>query len=189
MNNADDDTFFEDEDADETLSAEDIAEDEEEEERILEEIVDIAEIPTYDTEPGEKLAKFLADPWTQPVFIITLIGLAIILFTPPTIWAPNRYMILGVYFLVIAAFVGIVFSLKTWTQAGTHRLRWAGPANIIVIGLSLVIGTIDTISWILTGLGLFPVLDSPLLLLCFMLVFFSMYMLWMIQKSLDPEPR
>jgi hypothetical protein len=189
MNN-DDDTFFEDEDADETLSAEDIAEDEEEEEKLLEEIVDIAEVRPYDAaEPGDKLAKFLADPWPLPVFIITLIGLAIILFTPPAIWAPNRYMILGVYFLVIAAFVGIVFSLKTWTQAGTHRLRWAGPVNIIVIVLSLVIGTIDTIRWILTGVGLFPALDSPLLLLCFMLVFFSMYMLWMIQKSLDPEPR
>ena len=188
MNN-DDDTFFEDEDSDETLSAEDIAEDEEEEE-ILEEIVDIAEVRTYDdTAPGDKLTKFLADPWPLPVFIITLIGIAIVLLTPPTIWAPNRYGILGVYFLVIAAFVGIVFSLKTWVQAGTHRLRWAGPVNIIIIVLSLVIGTIDTISWILTGLGLFPVLESPLLLLCFMLVFFSMYMLWMIQKSLDPEPR
>lgn len=188
MNN-EDDTFFEDDEADENLSDEDIAEDEDEEE-ILEEIVDITEVRTYDvTEPGEKLSNFLKNPWPLPIFIITLIGLAIILFTPPTIWAPNRYGILGVYFLVIAAFVGIVFSLTTWSRAGTHRLRWAGPVNIIIISLSLVIGIIDTISWILTGVGLFPVLDSPLLLLCFMLVFFAMYMLWMIQKSLDPEPR
>ena len=186
--NKDDDTFFEDEDADENLSAEDIAEDEDEEE-ILEEIVDIAEIRTYDSEPGEKLANFLKDPWPLPIFIITLIGIAIILFTPSAIWDPHRYGILGIYFLIVAAFVGIVFSLITWSRAGTHRLRWAGPVNIIVIVLSLVIGTIDTISWILTGVGLFPALDSPLLLLCFMLVFFSMYMLWMIQKSLDPEPR
>ena len=185
--NKDDDTFFEDEDAEETLSAEDTAEDEEEE--ILEEIVDIAEIRTYDAEPGEKLANFLKDPWPLPIFIITLIGIAIVLFTPPAIWNPHRYGILGIYFLIIAAFVGIVFSLITWSRAGTHRLRWAGPVNIIVIVLSLVIGTSDTISWILTGVGLFPALDSPLLLLCFMLVFFSMYMLWMIQKSLDPEPR
>lgn len=184
----DDDTFFEDDEEEETLHDEDIAEDEDEEE-IFEDVVDIEEIPTYDAEPVEKLVKFLADPWTLPVFIITLIGIAIILLTPPTIWAPNRYGILGVYFLLIASYVGIVFSLKTWIQAGTHRLRWAGPANIAIIVLSLVIGTIDTISWILIGVGLFPVLESPLLLLCFMVVFFAMYMLWMIQKSLDPEPR
>lgn len=188
MNNADDDTFFEDDEEDTPLADEDIAEEEDKEE-IFEEIVDIAEIPTYEAEPGNNLVKFLADPWPLPVFIITLVGLAIVLFTPPTIWAPNRYGILGVYFLIIAAYVGIVFSLKTWLQAGTHRLRWAGPANIVIIVLSFVFGTLDTISWILTGVGLFPALDSPLLLLCFMLVFFSMYMLWMIQKSLDPEPR
>lgn len=187
MNN-EDDTFFEDDEAEETLHDEDIAEDVDEEE-IFEEVVDIAEVRTYEAEPGEKLANFLKNPWPLPIFIITLIGLAIVLFTPPTIWAPNRYGILGVYFLMIAAFVGIVFSLITWSRAGTHRLRWAGPANIVIIVLSFVIGTIDTISWVLTGVGLFPVIDSPLLLLCFMLVFFSMYMLWMIQKSLDPEPR
>ncbi len=188
MNN-DDDTFFEDDAEDANLLDEDIAE-EEDAKDLFEEVVDIKEIKTYDdAEPGEKLVKFLKDPWPLPIFIITLIGIAIILFTPPTIWDPHRYGILGVYFLVIAAFVGIVFSLKTWSQAGTHRLRWAGPVNIIIIGLSLGIGIIDTISWILTGVGLFPVLDSPLLLLCFMLVFFAMYMLWMIQKSLDPEPR
>ena len=71
MNN-EDDTFFEDDEADENLSDEDIAEHEDEEE-ILEEIVDIAEIRTYEAEPGEKLVNFLKDPWPLPIFIIIFI--------------------------------------------------------------------------------------------------------------------
>lgn len=188
-----DDIFFEDDDAEEeeeaTFPDEDIAEDEVEE-ATFEDVVDFKEIRTYeDKEPGYAYANFLRDPWPPTALIITLIGLGIVLLTPSSIWAPNRYGILGVYFLISAGLVGIVFSLITWSRAGTHRLRWAGPVNIIIIVLSVVVGTADSISWILNGVSIIPVLDSSLLLLSFMLVFFSLYTLWMIQRSLDPEAR
>ncbi|MFW9844907.1 MAG: hypothetical protein ACFFEV_10045 [Candidatus Thorarchaeota archaeon] len=190
--NSEDDTFFEEdeeeEDAtfpDEDVADEDIAEDEDED------IIDVVdtEFRSYDEPSGSWLANFLADPWPPTVFIITVIGLGIVLLTPPDVWGPNRYGILGLFFLIVAAFAGIVFSLITWQRAGTHRLKWAGPVNIIVIVISTVVGTIDTISWITTGVGMIPLLETPLILLCFMMVFFSLYMLWMIQRSLDPEAR
>ncbi|MGY5872905.1 MAG: hypothetical protein RTV72_11710 [Candidatus Thorarchaeota archaeon] len=188
--NTDDDTFFEDdeEEEDATFPDEDTAEEDEDEED-FEDVVDIKEVRSYDIDSKSSLTKFLADPWPLTVFIITVIGLGIVLLTPHSIWAPNRYGILGVFFLIVAALVGIVFSLITWQRAGTHRLRWAGPVNIIVIVLAVVVGITDTASWILTGTGMIPSLESSLILLCFMLVFFSLYMLWMIQRSLDPEPR
>ena len=184
--NSDDDTFFEDAEEDTNFPDEDIAEDEEED---IEEVLDIEEDVQveYETDSGFGLAKFLQDPWPSTVFLLTVIGIGILLLVPPEIWNPNRYGILGAYFLTIASVVGIVFSLITWSRAGTHRLRWAGPANIIVILACLVIGILDSIMWMISGMSLVPALDSPLIVLCFMLVIFSLYTLWMIQKSLDPE--
>ena len=85
--------------------------------------------------------------------------------------------------------VGIVFSLVTWNRAGTHRLKWVAPVSILVILAAGGVGIVDTGSWILYNTGIVAGLDQSLLLLCFMLVFFSIYMLWMIQRSLDPDTR
>jgi len=187
--NSDDDTFFEEEDEETTFPDEDVADEDIEEDEDFEEEPDF-ELRSYDDKvSGSWFPKFISDPWPMTVFIITVIGLGIVLLTPADIWAPNRYSILGMFFLIVAALAGIVFSMITWVRAGTHRLRWAGPVNIIVILLATVFGIIDTISWMLTGFSMFPELDTPLILLCFMLVFFSLYMLWMIQRSLDPEAR
>ncbi|MHA1424338.1 MAG: hypothetical protein ACTSSD_19875 [Candidatus Thorarchaeota archaeon] len=190
MMNSDDDMFFEDEDAEEdaTFPDEDI-EDEDIEEEVEEYIEEVKEVRTYDDDSTSGFAKFMADPWPPTAFIITLIGLGLVLLTPSTIWNPNRYGIIGVFALLGASLVGIVFSLITWQRAGTHRLKWAGPVNIMVILVAAGIGVVDTFSWILFTTGMIPGLDQPLILLCFMLVFFSLYMLWMIQRSLDPEPR
>ena len=188
--NSDDNTFFEDEDAEEeaTFPDEDIEEDEDTEED-FEDVVDFKEVRTYDSDTRSTYAKFISDPWPPAVFLITVIGLGIVLLTPAEIWAPHRYSVLGIFFLIVAGLVGVVFSLITWARAGTHRLKWAGPVNIIVVLLAVGVGIADTLSWILSGASIVPALDSPLILLCFMLVFFSLYMLWMIQRSLDPEPR
>ena len=189
--NSDDDTFFEDEDAEEeaTFPDEDI-EDEDIEEEIEELIEETEEFRSYDDEDSiSGFAKFMADPWPPTAFIITIIGLGLVLLTPHDIWAPNRYGIIGVFALLGMSLVGLVFSLITWQRAGTHRLKWAGPVNIMVILAAAGIGVVDTFSWILYNTGMIVGLDQPLILLCFMLVFFSLYMLWMIQRSLDPEPR
>jgi len=187
--NSDDDTFFEDEDAEEaTFADEDTAEEVEVEE--VDDDIEFKEVRSYgDSETGYGFAKFIADPWPPTAFIITMIGLGIVLLTPPAIWSIHRYGILGLFALLGASLVGIVFSLITWNRAGTHRLKWAGPVNIIVILLAAGFGTADTISWILANTGIIAGLDQPLILLTFMLVFFSLYMLWMIQRSLDPEAR
>lgn len=189
--NSEDDTFFEEDDEDATFPDEDIADEDQEEEAEDEDFEDDTdfEVRSYEQDSGGWFPKFISEPWPMTVFIITVIGLGIVLLTPPTIWALNHYSILGVFFLIVAALVGIVFSLVTWSRAGTHRLKWAGPANIIVILLATGVGVYDTIIWILTGAGMIPAIDTPLILLCFMLVFFSLYTLWMIQRSLDPEPR
>ncbi|MGY5858463.1 MAG: hypothetical protein RTU63_03770 [Candidatus Thorarchaeota archaeon] len=186
--NSDDDPFFEDEDAEEVTFADEDIEDEDIEEAI-DDIVEVKEERSYDLDTTTGFAKFIADPWPPTAFIITLIGLGIVLLTPPDIWAPHRYNILAVFALLSASLVGIVFSLITWTRAGTHRLKWAGPANIIVILVAAGFGVADTLSWILSNTGIIAGLDQPLILLTFMLVFFSLYTLWMIQRSLDPEPR
>jgi len=187
--NSDDDTFFEDKDAEEeTFADEDIAEEVEVEE--VEDDIEFEEVRTYDdSDTSSSFEKYMAEPWPPTAFIITLIGLGIVLLTPPAIWAVHRYGILGVFALLGASLVGIVFSLITWSRAGTHRLKWAGPVNIIVILLAAGFGTADTLSWILANTGIIAGLDQPLILLTFMLVFFSLYMLWMIQRSLDPEAR
>ena len=187
--NSEDDTFFEDDDEETTFPDEDIADEDLEDDEDFDVEPDL-DVRTYkEKEPGSWFPKFISAPWPLTVFIITVIGLGVILVTPPDVWAPNRYSILGVYFLIVTALVGIVFSLITWVRAGTHRLRWAGPVNIIVILFSAAFGIVDTASWIMTGFSMFPELDTPLILLCFMLEFFSLYMLWMIQRSLDPEAR
>ncbi len=189
--NSNDDTFFEDEDIEEdaTFPDEDVEDEDLEEDLEEEEEIEFEDARSYDTEGLTGLAKFLVDPWSPIVFLITIIGLGIVLLTPDSIWAPHRYSIIGIFFLIVMCLVGIVFSLITWNRAGTHRLKWAGPVNIIVILAAGGVGILDTLSWMLNNTGLVAGLDQSLLLLCFMLVFFSLYMLWMIQRSLDPEAR
>ncbi len=185
--NHDDDTFFEDDEEDleeETFPDEDIEEQEEEE--VEEHLEAPTEVRTYEPTTG-RLERFLKDPWSPLVFVIMLIGFGLVLLTPPAIWNPFRYFILADYFLIIIGIVGVVFSLITWSRAGTHRLKWAGPTNIIVVLASVSLGILDSISWIVNEVGLFPTIETSLLPLSFMLVIFTMYTLWLVQRSLDPD--
>ena len=118
--NSDDDTFFEEEDEDEDFADEDI-EDEDFADDFEEEEIKPEDVRSYDTGGLSGLTKFLADPWSPTVFLITIIGLGIVLLTPDAIWAPNRYNIIGIYALILLSMVGIVFSLITWKRAGNHR--------------------------------------------------------------------
>jgi hypothetical protein len=184
----DDDTFFEDDyDEDEEdltfpdEDAEDIEEVDEDEYEAIEEV--------FSDRYAERSSGFILDPWPRIVFVLTIIGLGVVLLTPPAFWAIWNYFILADYFLIVIVGVAIVFSLITWTRAGTHRLRWAGPSNVIVSLLCGAIGTLDTASWILTGNGLFAGIDTPLIALCMVLVFFSLYTLWLVQRSFGPQQR
>lgn len=183
----DDETFFEDDNnEDENLTFPD--EDEEDIEEVDEgEYEAIEEV--FSDRYAEKSSGFILDPWPRIVFILTIIGLGIVLLTPPAFWAIWNYFILADYFLIVFVGVAIVFSLATWTKAGTHRLRWAGPSNVIVSLICGGIGTLDTASWILSGTGLFAGIDTPLIGLCMVLVIFSLYTLWLVQRSFGPQQR
>jgi hypothetical protein len=161
---------------DEDVEDEDYAEVEEVEED--DEVYD-----TYYEPRGPRLSGFLSDPWPGIVFILTIIGLGVVLITPPAIWAVWNYFILADYFLIVLVGVAIIFSLVTWSKAGGHRLRWAGPTNVIVALLCGSIGTLDSASWMLSGTGLFAGVDTPVISLCMVLTVFSLYTLWLVQRS------
>ncbi len=184
----DDDTFFEDDydEEEETLTFPD--EDEEDIEEVDEDEYEAIE-EVFADRYAERSSGFILDPWPRIVFILTIIGLGVVLLTPPAFWAVWNYFILADYFLIVVVGVAVVFSLITWNKAGTHRLRWAGPSNIIVALLCGGIGTLDTASWILSGTGLFAGIDTPLISLCMVLVFFSLYTLWLVQRSFGPQQR
>ena len=189
--NKDDDTFFEDdeEDFEDVAFPDEDTEEEEEVEKPSEESPTLQdETRTYGPSIS-KMEKFLKDPWSPGVFFLTLIGIGLVLLTPPAIWNPFRYFILADYFLIVFGYAAMVFSLMTWSRAGTHRLRWAGPTNIIVVLASVSLGILDSFSWMVNQVGLFPSIATPLLPLSFMLVVFTMYTLWLVQRSLDPDRR
>lgn len=186
----DDETFFED---DSNEDEEDTAFPDEDEEADEVEVVDkeeYAEIEEVFSERGRKgFSGLMIDPWPRVVFILTLIGLGIVFLTPTAIWSVWNYFILGNYLLIVFVGVAIVFSMVIWSKAGTHRLRWAGPTNVIVVLLCGAIGTLDTASWMSSGAGIFAGIETPLLSLLIMLVIFSLYSLWLIQRSFGHQPR
>lgn len=186
----DDETFFEDdndEDEEDTSFPDEDTEDDEVEEVDREEYADIEEV--FSEPSGERLTGFIEDPYPPIVFILTIIGLGIVFLTPPAIWAVWNYFILGNYFLIVFVGVAIIFSLVTWSKAGTHRLRWAGPTNVAVALLCGAIGTLDTVSWMISGTGLFVGIETPLLSLLIMIVIFSLYSLWLVQRSFGHQQR
>ncbi|MGQ4912330.1 MAG: hypothetical protein ACP6KW_09200 [Candidatus Thorarchaeota archaeon] len=185
---SEDDTFFED-DAEEEVDDASFPDEEEEEEEIDEEDVDIEEEYVVSKSRGEQVAEFVKDPWPKTTFVLMLIGFVLVFLTPPDFWAAWRYLIIANYILVVMGGVGLVYSLITWSKSEGDRLRWAGITNIFVVLAGVIIGVIDTASWILLGTSVVPGFDTSLLGFCFVLVLFSLYSLWMIQKSFDSTSR
>jgi hypothetical protein len=182
----DDGTFFEDdnEEDQEDLTFPDEDEVEEVDQADYEDIEEV-----FSDRSTKRSEGFILDPWPRIVFVLTIIGLGVVLLTPPGIWALWNYFILADYFLIVLVGVAIVFSLITWSKAGTHRLRWAGPTNVIVSLICGAIGTLDTVSWMLSGTSLFVGIDTPLISLCMVFVVFSLYTLWLVQRSFGPQQR
>lgn len=186
----DDETFFEDdsnEDEEDTAFPDEDEEDAEVEEVDEEEYGEIEKV--FSDRGREGLTGLMMDPWPRVVFILTLIGLGVVFLTPPAIWSVWNYFILGNYFLIVFVGVAIIFSLVVWSKAGSQRLRWAGPTNVIVVLLCGAIGTLDTASWMVYGAGLLAGIETPLLSLLIMIVIFSLYSLWLVQRSFGKEQR
>ncbi len=133
----------------------------------------------------DRWVEFLDDPWPRIVGILTIIGFAIVLLTPPALWAIWLYQIVGNYVLIIMAAVGSWFSITIWKAPNTSRLRWGGVTNLVVILLCAVTGTVDSIVLMITGYGLLPAVESPLLMVCATIVIFCLYALWIIQRSMQ----
>jgi hypothetical protein len=137
-------------------------------------------------EPSERFA-FLEDPWPAMAFIFIIIGLVIVIFTPPTIWSAWHYYIVTTYGLILLAGVASMISLGVWRNAEGSRLRWGGLTNLIVVLAAGVVGVVDAIMVITTGSSILVGSTTPLLALCVVIILFSMYTLWLIQRTFTAE--
>jgi hypothetical protein len=177
--NTDDDTFFEDDEYDEEEAEDDFPDEEFEEE----EDEDFDFIDDYYKPSGERLTKFVEDPWPPTTFILVIIGLAMVLLTPPAIWAIWNYFLIADYFMIIIGGAAMAYSLVTWNRAGKHRLRWAAVTNLFLVGLLIILATLDTFSWMVNLQSIFPGVETPIISLALVLAVFSIYSLWVIQRN------
>ena len=138
------------------------------------------------SEPSDRFA-FLEDPWPMMAFIFIVIGLAIVLFTPSAIWSVWHYYIVTTYGLILLAGVASMISLGVWRNAEGSRLRWGGLTNLIVVLAAGVVGVVDAINLIMTGSSILVGSSTPLLALCVVIILFSMYTLWLIQRTFTAE--
>ena len=179
--NGDEDTFFEDDESD----------DEEEEDDDFPD-VEVVEEDDDDYEPidalyetGEgRIAKFAEDPWPPTTFVLVIIGLAMVLLTPPGIWALWNYFLISEYLMLVVCGAAIAYSLITWSRAGTHRLRWAGVTSLVLILALVVLTTLDTFSWVVNLQSIIPGVQTPIITLALVLAIFSI-----IQRNFAPPKR
>jgi hypothetical protein len=134
-----------------------------------------------------RFTNFLEDPWPKTAFILILVGFAIILPWPESIWFTWLYHIIALYVLTILGVVAIVYSLKAWITSST-KIRFIGMLFIIISIVSLVVGFIDTIAWALTGFSFIPALQTPLVVLFIVVEVFLIYTLWIMRSQfMAPE--
>ena len=182
--NRDDDTFYEDDEYEE--EDEDEFPDEEYEEDDEE---DYDSIELLDEPHESKLTNFVEDPWPPTTFILVIIGLAIVLLTPPGFWALWNYFIIADYFMIVVCGAAIAYSLVTWSRAGKHKLRWVAATSLILVILIAIVATIDTFSWMINLQSIFPGVQTPILSLALVLAVFAIYSLWAIQRNFAPPKR
>ena len=183
--NSDEDTFFEEDEYDDEEEDDDFPD----VEVVDEDDDDYDPSEVLDTLGGNRLEKFVDDPWPPTTFVLVIIGLVMVLFTPPDIWAIWNYFMIANYFMIILGGAALAYSLITWNRAGKHRLRWAGFTNLFVIIILLVVSILDTFSWIANAQSIIPGIDTPIITLAMVLVIFSIYSLWAIQRNFGPPQR
>ena len=171
--NRDDDTFYEDDEYEEEEDEED----------------DYESLELLDEPHEPRLAKFVEDPWPPTTFILVIIGLAIVLLTPPSFWALWNYFIIADYFMIVVCGAAIAYSLVTWSRAGKHKLRWVAATSLILVILIAIVATIDTFSWMINLQSIFPGVQTPILSLALVLAVFAIYSLWAIQRNFAPPKR
>lgn len=180
--NSDDDTFFEEEEVEEE-EEEDFPDEEDAEEE------DEGYDPRYALDRASRLTDFADNPWPTTTFFLMVAGFLVV-FAPSILWeGANRYFLLAVYVLIILCGVAMSYSLVTWEKGQGSRLRWAGLTNLVVVILCGAIGTIDSISWVVSFQSFIPGIATPLISLTMVLVVFSIYTLWIVQKNIGGPRR
>ncbi|MFW9909008.1 MAG: hypothetical protein ACFFEF_10565 [Candidatus Thorarchaeota archaeon] len=139
--------------------------------------------------PAERVSSFVHDPWPKTAFILIVLGLSLSLLTPPAIWSQWVYYLLATYLLLVLVAVASINSIKVWTGAEGSRLRWGGLTNLIVVIVSAAAGVWDAILMITTGVSLIPGSNTSVILLAAVIVAFSIYTLWLIQRTFSAEPK
>ncbi|MFW9933580.1 MAG: hypothetical protein ACFFDR_13095, partial [Candidatus Thorarchaeota archaeon] len=127
--------------------------------------------------------SFMDDPWPPIAFILILIGFGFTLLTPVDIWSQHVYYLVTTYLLLVFVAIASVISLGVWKKAGGSRLRFGGITNLLVVLICGAFGTVDTLLVVTTGNPLIPGTNTPVLLLAFVIVIFSLYSLWLIQRT------
>ena len=139
-------------------------------------------------DPNEKTSSFLDDPWPRTALILILIGLGFVLLTPNAIWSQWYGYLITTYGLLALVAVSSGISLGVWRDAGGSRLRWGGLTNLLVVLVCGVVGTLDAIWMVTTGESILPGSNTPVLGLAAVIVLFSLYTLWLIQRTFKTEP-
>ncbi len=142
------------------------------------------------TEPAStsRIQKFLDDPWPPATFVLMILGFIIVLFTPVPIWFRWNWTIIGMYFLWILTTVGIVIGLGIWYGPVRTRVRYSGISTILVAALFGLVGTADTLLYIGGG-ELIAGLGGSLLSLSSMIIVFTLYSLWLVQRVIQNEQK
>ncbi|MFX1265139.1 MAG: hypothetical protein ACFFH0_07145 [Promethearchaeota archaeon] len=136
---------------------------------------------------SERLEAFIDDPWPSLAFVMILVGFAVVLPWPPSIWFAWSYFILGFYFILIVSGAAVVLSLETWIRSPT-RSRYLGPVFLIALVAVVLMATVDTISWLQTGASILPELTGPYLLqLALLIDIFAVYTMWIVRRSFTEE--
>nr|KXH72223.1 MAG: hypothetical protein AM325_01750 [Candidatus Thorarchaeota archaeon SMTZ1-45] len=185
--NTDEDTFFEDDDYEEE-DEEDFPDEEFDEDEDYEED-DFEPTDTLYEPRTVRLAKFAEDPWPPTTFILVIIGLVMVIFTPPDLWALWNYFLIANYFMIIVGGAALAFSIVTWSRAGKHRLRWAAVTNVFVVIALIILATLDTFSWMIFLQSIIPGVQTPIISLAMVLAVFSIYSLWVIQRNFAAPKR
>ncbi|MDF1540940.1 MAG: hypothetical protein P1Q69_18740 [Candidatus Thorarchaeota archaeon] len=131
-------------------------------------------------------SSFSDDPWPPTVFILILIGFGFVLLTPPIIWSSWNYYLVLTYGLLVLSAISSVISLGVWNNTQGSRLRFGGLTNLIVVLICGVLGTVDALLMVTTGDSIIPG-SGGILLLAVVIVLFSLYSLWLIQRTFNVD--
>ncbi|MBD3407621.1 MAG: hypothetical protein GF411_16005 [Candidatus Lokiarchaeota archaeon] len=147
------------------------------------------EIRTYHQPQVDRWKVFLADPYPIVTFILTIIGIALVVLMPPNIDYFWKWNLVGFYFLIVIVGAGSVMAIKAWKMADGKIIRYGGLTNLFVMIASAIIALADIIVQISTGNSIVPGFSGSLIGIAGIIILFSVYSLWLIQRVVTSEGR